>query len=171
MKRLLAVSTAAAALMFATAAVAQDAQLYVTQDASGNRMIMGGTTAEGAPLLRADGDTAPADCPEGGYWEDSRQMVHACVGDDRPFLLRAPDTGAMMPDGQPYPENTMLMVREGTEDSGGTGAPSGENTDSDPAGGQNQNQGGGGGSGGQNQNQGGGNGSGGQNSGGSGSGG
>jgi hypothetical protein len=147
MRNILALTAAAAALSWAAVASAQDTQLYVTEDASGNRMIMGGTEPAGAPLLDADGDTAPGDCPEGSYWVDSQQRIHACQGEDV-FTLQAPEAGAMMPDGQPFPENTMFLVREGTEDAGGTGAASGDNAGDNQANdrqeGQRDNVGGGG---------------------------
>jgi hypothetical protein len=108
MKKFLAVTTAAAALMLATAANAQDTQLYVTQDASGNRVVMGGANAEGAPILMGTAGAAPSDCPAGQFYEDSRQMVVPCEGGAE-FGMMAPGAGMMMPDGQPYPEGAMLL--------------------------------------------------------------
>ena len=169
MRNILALTAAAAALSWAAVANAQDTQLYVTQDASGNRMVMGGADSAGAPLLDAGGDTAPGDCPEGSYWVDSQQRIHACQGEDV-FMLQAPESGAMMPDGQPFPENTMFLVREGTEDAGGTGAASGDNAGDNQASDRQDGQRGGGDQGGGGGQQGGG-GGGGQGGGGQGGGG
>jgi len=130
MRNVLALTTATAALMWVGLASAQDATVYVTQDASGNRMVMGGTDPAGTPLLAPGGDVAPGDCPEGSYWVDSQQRIHACQGEDV-FLLQAPEAGAMMPDGQPFPEGSMLLVRD--ETAGGTGAPSGDNANNNQA--------------------------------------
>ena len=113
MKNFLAVTTAAAALFFATAANAQDPQLYVTQDASGTRMIMGGETAEGAPLLMGDAGNRPADCPAGSFYEGAQGQIFPCEGESLGFTMMAPDAGTMMPDGQAWPEGAMLMQPNG----------------------------------------------------------
>ena len=126
MRKFLAVTTAAAALVFATAANAQDPQLYVTQDASGTRMIMGGEMAEGAPLLMGDAGNRPADCPAGSFYEGAQAQIFPCEGESEGFTMMAPETGTMMPDGQPWPEGAMLMQpngmpagESGTQKSGG----------------------------------------------------
>ena len=124
MKNFLAVTTAAAALMFATAASAQDPQLYVTQDASGARMVMGGEAP--APLMMGTDGAKPADCPPGSFYEGAQAQIFPCEGESEGFTMMAPETGTMMPDGQPWPEGAMLMQpngmpagESGTQKSGG----------------------------------------------------
>jgi hypothetical protein len=114
MRKFLAVTTAAAALVFATAANAQDPQLYVTQDAAGTRMIMGGEVAEGAPLLMGDAGNRPGDCPAGSFYEGAQGQIFPCEGESLGFTMMAPDAGTMMSNGSPWPEGAMLMQPNGT---------------------------------------------------------
>src|SRR5687768_15560391 len=113
MRKFLAVTTAAAALVFATAANAQDPQLYVTQDASGTLMIMGGEMAAGAPLLMGDAGNRPADCPAGSFYEGAQGQIFPCEGESLGFTMMAPDAGTMMPNGSPWPEGALLMQPNG----------------------------------------------------------
>ncbi len=124
MKKFLAVTAAAAALVFATAASAQDAPMYVTQDASGARMVMGGEAP--APLMMGTDGAKPADCPAGSFYEGAQAQIFPCEGESEGFTMMAPETGTMMPDGQPWPEGAMLMQpngmpagESGTQKSGG----------------------------------------------------
>ena len=125
MKKFLAVTAAAAALVFATAATAQDAApMYVTQDASGARMVMGGEAP--APLMMGTDGAKPADCPAGSFYEGAQAQIFPCEGESEGFTMMAPETGTMMPDGQAWPEGAMLMQpngmpagESGTQKSGG----------------------------------------------------
>ena len=129
MRKFLAVTTAAAALFFATAANAQDPQLYVTQDASGTRMVMGGEMAEGAPLLMGEAGNRPADCPAGSFYEGAQGQIFPCEGESQGFTMMAPGAGTMMPNGSPWPEGAMLMqpngmaVGESGQQKGGAAGP------------------------------------------------
>ncbi len=141
MKRFLAVTTAAAALMFATAASAQDAPMYVTQDASGNRMVMGGEMAEGAPLMMGDNGNRPADCPAGSYYEGAQAQVFPCEGESEGFTMMAPDAASMMPDGQPWPQGAMMLQpngmpvgESGTQKAGDTSGGEGESGENNQGG-------------------------------------
>lgn len=124
MKKSLAVTAAAAALVFATAAGAQDAPMYVMQDASGARMVMGGEAP--APLIMGTDGAKPADCPAGSFYEGAQAQIFPCEGESEGFTMMAPEAGTMMPDGQPWPEGAMLMQpngmpagESGTQKSGG----------------------------------------------------
>ena len=109
MQKVVFTVAAVTALALCSGAYAQDPQWYVSKDASGKQMIMGGAEANGTELLVGTG-AKPADCPAGSFYttDASQQMVMKC-DDDAQFNLEAPASGTMMSNGQPYPEGTMLM--------------------------------------------------------------
>jgi hypothetical protein len=108
MRKILAITAASVALTFATAASAQTPQLYV-KDENGQRFVTDGD--QDMPILPGGttAGVAPADCPEGSYFE-SGDMIIACGDDGQRFSLMAPEPNAMQPDGQPYPQGAMLMT-------------------------------------------------------------
>ena len=90
MRKMLAVTTAAAALMFAAgpsfaqdttsntgAATNEMGSMYVTGEGE-NMMVMGGDNAEGARVLRGENFAEPEDCPEGSYYMSAENQITAC---------------------------------------------------------------------------------------------
>jgi hypothetical protein len=73
-------------------------------------MVMGGLNAEGTELMMGEAGKKPANCPAGRFYttDASQQMVMACT-DDAKYSLAAPESGAMMANGKPYPEGSMIM--------------------------------------------------------------
>jgi hypothetical protein len=139
MKKFLAVTAAAAAMAFATAANAQDPQLYVTQDAGGARMVMGGEAP--APLMMGTDGAKPADCPAGSFYEGAQAQIFPCEGESEGFTMMAPEAGTMMPDGSPWPEGAMLVQpngmaagESGGQKAGDTGGGAGESGDNNQSG-------------------------------------
>ena len=109
MKRVLLAAVAVGALALASSASAQDEKMYLSTT-DGKQMVMGGSNTDGTELLVGTG-AKPADCPAGSFYttDASQQMVMKC-DDDSKFSLSAPDSGAMMGDGKPYPEGSMIMA-------------------------------------------------------------
>jgi hypothetical protein len=106
MRKVLLAAVAAGAMSFAVSAFAQmDEKVYLS--VAGKHMVHSGTTD--AEVLEGTGGK-PADCPTGHFYttSSSEQMVRAC-DDDTSYRLAAPESGAMMVDGQPYPEGAMVM--------------------------------------------------------------
>lgn len=114
MKRLLAVTTAAAALMFAgSAGYAQDLempQIYVMQDSSGQRMVMTSDNPQGSSLLVGEAGAVPGDCPAGSFYETESSVIIACGDDTAMFDLQAPEAGAMMMSGEAFPQGAMVGI-------------------------------------------------------------
>lgn len=114
MKKML-VTTVAAAAMFvgASAAYAQDSTMYMT-GAGESRMIMDGSSPNGARVMTTTDGMAPADCPAGSYYDGPKETVVACGDGGMTYGMMAPPAGAMMSDGKTYPEGAMMLEsREG----------------------------------------------------------
>lgn len=109
MKKLFITSvTATALLLGASAAYALDeAKPYVTGSGD-SRMVMDGSTPEGARILSTTDGVAPADCPAGSYYDGPDETVVACEGGSAFGMMAVPE-GAMMSDGNPYPEGAMML--------------------------------------------------------------
>jgi hypothetical protein len=109
MRKVLLTAAAIGVLAFASTGFAQDEKMWLS-NADGKRTVMGGSNAEGTELLVGTG-AKPADCPAGSFYttDASQQMVMKC-DDDAKFALSAPESGAMMADGKPYPEGSMIMA-------------------------------------------------------------
>jgi hypothetical protein len=110
MKKVLLAAIAVGVMVLNSTVFAQDDEKMWLSSAGGKRMVMGGTMGpEGSELLVGTG-AKPTDCPAGSFYttDASQQMVMKC-DDDAQFTLSAPESGAMMPDGQPYPEGSMIM--------------------------------------------------------------
>lgn len=109
MKKVLLTATAVGLFALGSTGFAQDDEKMWLSTMDGKRMVMGGGMAEGSELLVGTG-AKPADCPAGSFYttDASQQMVMKC-DDDAQFNLTAPESGAMMSDGKPYPEGTMMM--------------------------------------------------------------
>jgi hypothetical protein len=109
MKKVL-LTAAAVGLALGSTGFAQDNEKMWLSTADGKQTVMGGTFGpEGSALLVGTG-AKPADCPAGSFYttDASQQMVMKC-DDDAQFNLTAPESGATMADGQPYPEGSMIM--------------------------------------------------------------
>ncbi len=156
MKKMLVITTAAAALMFAAApSYAQDttSNMYVTGEGE-NMMVMGGDNAEGARVLRTENYAQPADCPEGSFYMSSENTITACGEGGASFDVAAPGEGESVEGMQQGA--MMLRPRESGEQKSGENADQGSgesgnqgegNTDAEGGGDANEggnNQGGGG---------------------------
>ena len=109
MKKVMLAAFAVGALALASSGFAQDEKMWVSTS-GGKHTVMGGTFGpEGSELLVGTG-AKPADCPAGHFYmtDASQQMVMKC-DDDAQFSLTAPESGAMMANGEPYPEGSMIM--------------------------------------------------------------
>jgi len=106
-KSLLAASTLA---LLTTVSQAADTEKMYLSNMGGKHMVMGGSNAMGSEVMMGEGQK-PANCPAGGYYmtDSSQQMVMACDNDTR-YSLSAPESGAMMANGKPYPEGSMMMT-------------------------------------------------------------
>ena len=91
-------------------AYAADTEKMYLSNQGGKHMVMGGSNAMGTEVMMGQGGQKPANCPPGGYYmtDSSQQMVMACDNDMK-YALSAPDSGAMMANGKPYPEGSMMM--------------------------------------------------------------
>lgn len=130
MTKLLAIATATALMASAAYAQTQNEVWWVEEGAQGaivyNQENQG---SGGIPLLEEDNFAAPADCPEGSYYRTGEGTVAACGEGGAMFDLAAPGEGMMMPSGDPWPENTMMMTPQGVP------AESGEQKQSEGGGG------------------------------------
>jgi hypothetical protein len=120
MKKLLAISAASAALVFAASTA--NADFYVRDDASGQRFIVDTTTNAETVLLLEENGMAPADCPAGSFYQTANGTIVACEGGAF-FDLAAPEPGVLMPSGDPWPENAMILTPRPDADSGGQSDP------------------------------------------------
>jgi hypothetical protein len=112
MKRLLLAAVAVGVFALGSSSFAQDDEKMWLSTSGEKRMVMGGSFGpEGSELLIGSG-TKPAECAAGRFYttDPSQQMVMKCDDDTR-YSLAAPESGAMMADGQPYPEGAMIMSR------------------------------------------------------------
>jgi hypothetical protein len=115
MKKLLAISAASAVLIFAASTA--NADFYVRDDASGQRFIVDTTTNAETVLLLEENGAAPANCPAGSFYQAADGTIVACDGGAF-FDLAAPEPGVLMPSGDPWPENAMLLTPRPGSDSG-----------------------------------------------------
>ena len=109
MKKVMLAAVAVGILALGSTGFAQDEKMWLST-AGGKHTVMGGTFGpEGSELLMGSG-SKPADCAAGRFYttDASQQMVMKC-DDDAQYNLIAPESGAMMSDGKPYPEGTMMM--------------------------------------------------------------
>lgn len=109
MKKALFAAAALGALAMSSA-YAADEKMYLST-MQGKHMVMGGANTEGSEVVMGESGAKPANCPAGSYYmtDSSQQMVMAC-DDDAKFSLSAPESGAMMSNGEPYPEGSMMMT-------------------------------------------------------------
>jgi hypothetical protein len=114
MKKLL-ILTAASACLFAAPA---SADYFIRDDATGQRFVVDTTTNAETVLLLEENGAAPSNCPAGSFWQNADGTIFACDDPDSTFILSAPAAGTMMPSGDPWPENAMLMLPPEAEDSG-----------------------------------------------------
>jgi hypothetical protein len=108
MKKILFAATALA-MLTASVSYAADAEKMYLSNMGGKHMVMGGSNAMGTEVMMGEG-AKPANCPAGDFYmtDSAQQMVMACDSDMK-YSLMAPESGAMMADGKPYPEGSMMM--------------------------------------------------------------
>ena len=96
--------------MLAGAAYAADTEKMYLSNMGGKHMVMGGSNAQGTELMMGESGKKPSNCPAGSFYQtdSSQQMVMACDNDAK-YSLTAPESGAMMANGKPYPEGSMMM--------------------------------------------------------------
>ena len=109
MKRILALTTAFAGLALVASTANAD---YFIRDANGQRFVVDTGTNVETVLLLEEAGVAPANCPAGSFWQTADGRIFACDGGTAGFTLVAPTPGVLMPSGDPWPENAMLMVPE-----------------------------------------------------------
>jgi hypothetical protein len=111
MKKILLI--AATATLMASAGYAADTEKMYLANMGGKHMVMGGMNAQGSEVMMGEAGKKPANCPAGSYYmtDSSQQMVMACDNDAK-YALSAPESGAMMANGKPYPEGSMMMTPE-----------------------------------------------------------
>jgi hypothetical protein len=110
MNRFLLAATAVGIVALGSSVFAQDDEKMWLSTSGGKSTVMGGSFGpEGSELLVGSG-SKPADCAAGRFYttDPSQQMVMKC-DDDAQFTLSAPESGAMMANGEPYPEGSMMM--------------------------------------------------------------
>lgn len=111
MKKVLLAAAAVGIFALGSTGFAQDDEKMWLSTAGGKHMVMGGSFGpEGSELLIGSG-SKPAECAAGRFYttDASQQMVMKC-DDNSKYALSAPESGAMMADGQPYPEGSMIMA-------------------------------------------------------------
>ena len=109
--RMVIAATAAITLMaLASSGYAADTEKMYLGTMNGKHMVMGGMNSEGTELMMGEPGKKPSNCPTGSFYttDASQQMVMACDTDAK-YALTAPEAGAMMANGKPYPEGTMMM--------------------------------------------------------------
>lgn len=111
MKRFVAAVAGIGLLALSSAGFAADTEKMYLSKSNGKTMVMGGTNAEGTELIMGEAGKKPAKCPAGSFYttDASRQMVMACDNDAK-YALSKPESGAMMANGKPYPEGSMMMT-------------------------------------------------------------
>ena len=113
MKRVLAVTVAATAFLFAgSPGFAQDAvtadpePYYVQEGADGVFMYRMDDMDNRIMVMGDDTFAAPADCPEGSFYRSSETTVTACGEGGAVYNLTDLEEGSMMSNNQPFPEGT-----------------------------------------------------------------
>jgi hypothetical protein len=119
MRKIFAVSAASAALMFCASAA--NADFFVRDDATGQRYVVDTTTNAETVLLMEENGIAPAECPAGSFYQTADGTIVACDGGAF-FDLATPAPGVIMPSGDPWPENAMLLTPR-MDDSGAQNDP------------------------------------------------
>jgi hypothetical protein len=116
MTKFLAIA-AAAGLMAGTAHAQTQNEVWWVEEGAQGAIVFNqeNQSAGGIPLLEEDNFAVPADCPEGSYYRSGENTVTACGEGGAMFDLAAPDAGTMMPTGDPWPENAMLMRESGEQ--------------------------------------------------------
>jgi hypothetical protein len=120
MKKFRAITAAAAALMVSAplsyAQLELEGQWYVIDQQGGSKLVIGPANPQGSPLLVAEAGAAPANCPEGSFWEMDDGTIVACGDATAFFDLRAP-TPEDVVNTEPFPENAMLLIPRDTGES------------------------------------------------------
>ena len=113
MQKIVLAAVAVGALALGGSAFAQDAQMYVSKDASGKMMVMGGPNDAATELTLSNAGKRPDNCATGGYYQNGQSTIISCDDEKMMFNMEQPEKGAMMSNGQPYPEGSMLMKKSG----------------------------------------------------------
>ena len=145
MRKLFTTVAAAAMMLGATAAYAQNAttEYYVVTDGDA-MMVMGGDNTEGVVVLGDETYAVPADCPEGSFYRSGENTLTACGEGGASFEIAEPASGATLSSGDAFPEGARILTPRDNGDnrqdtSGGTNTGSGGSTtgsssgNSDPA--------------------------------------
>jgi len=107
MKKVLALTTAFAALALAASTANAD---YFIRDEGGQKFVVNTDTNAETVLLIEENGAAPANCAAGSFYQTADGRIFACDDAAATFTLVAPQPGVLMPSGDPWPENAMLMV-------------------------------------------------------------
>jgi hypothetical protein len=112
MRKSVAYAAVGALMLATTGAFAQTSDMYVSK--SGDKwMFHGGTApAEGTEVLQGENGAKPANCPEGSYWLNDKQMLASCTGTDELGFAKIPE-GQKTPSGQDYPADSYMVQTGG----------------------------------------------------------
>ena len=113
MKKILFSAVAVGALVLGANAFAQDADMFVSKDASGKMTVNGGPNNAPTELSLSNNGQRPESCIKGGYWQASKSNIVSCDDGKTQFSLEAPAAYAKMSNGQAYPEGSMIMKKSG----------------------------------------------------------
>ena len=111
-----AFALAAALSLMAGAAVAQNADgMWANQNESGEWQVFGPDNTTGANVIATTDGLKPADCSAGAFYQGPNETVISCDANVH-FGMVQPETGSMMPSGEPWPQGAMMLeYRESPE--------------------------------------------------------
>lgn len=101
-------ATVAGLVFAASGAFAQTGEMYVSK--TGDKwMFHGGTApAAGTEVLQGVAGAKPANCPEGSYWLNDKQMIASCTGTEELGFAKIP-AGQKTASGQDFPADSYLV--------------------------------------------------------------
>ncbi len=102
---------ALSAFAMASAGYAADTGNMYMSTMGEKHMVMGGMDAQGSEVIMGQDGKKPTNCPAGSFYmtDSSQQTVMSCDNDAK-YSLSAPESSAMMANGKPYPEGSMVMT-------------------------------------------------------------
>jgi hypothetical protein len=112
-------ATAAALSLMAGAAMAQGTDgMWANQTDQGDWQVFGPDSTDGSDVIVTTDGLKPADCASGAFYQGPNDSIISC-DDDLHFGMVQPETGSMMPSGEPWPQGAMML--EYREDMGQEG--------------------------------------------------
>jgi hypothetical protein len=128
MKKVLAITTATAALMLAGAA---NAAMYIVTDANGQQFVVSDDNTR-TPLLMGTVEATPGNCQAGFYYQAGNNRVMSCGG-GAAFMTAPVPPGTVMANGQAFPEGSLIIQSNaGAVNDTGTNKRGGNNNPPEP---------------------------------------